>query len=160
MGESDANSPPNCSSLDAYTGIGEPGGNCRSCRYAQFGTGANGEGQACKLVRQLFFLRQDAVLPVAVNLPPSSLKPVRQYFMRLVARGLPCYSLITKIGLEKTQNARSIVYSRATFTAGDQLSAEQTERVKAYADLLKPLLASMLSVPTLKGHLAEGGEIV
>src|SRR5262245_41332783 len=61
--ESDGNAPPNCSSIDARTGIGEPGGDCRRCRFAEFGSSSNGEGQACKQVRQLFFLRPENVLP-------------------------------------------------------------------------------------------------
>jgi hypothetical protein len=153
MEQSDGNAPPNCSSIDARTGIGEPGGDCRRCQFAQFGTGANGEGQACKQVRQLFLLRQENVLPEIVNLPPSSLTPVREYFRRLSARALPCYSVITRIGLEKAQNPRGITYSKATFTAGEQLSPDQVER--AYAAMLKPFVES-ISAPTLKDHLAEG----
>jgi hypothetical protein len=160
MSESNGSNPPNCSSVDARTGIGEPGGDCRTCRFAQFGSGANGEGQACKLTRQLFFLRQGNVLPEIINLPPSSLKAVRQYFMSLAARGLPCYSVITKIGLEKAQNSRGILYSKANFKAGPLLSSDQTERVKAYAEMLKPLLTSMTSVPILTDHMAEGGDVV
>jgi hypothetical protein len=102
MEESEAGVPPSCSSIDARTGIGEPGGDCRQCRFAQFGSGRSGEGQACKLVKQLFFLRQENVLPEIVNLPPSSLKPARQYFARLAARALPCYNVTTRIAFRES----------------------------------------------------------
>ena len=157
----EGNAPPDCASVDACVGVGKPGGDCGACRFAQFGSGPNGEGQACKQVRQLFFLRQENVLPEIVNLPPSSLKPVRQYLMRLAARALPCYSLITRIGLERAQNPRGITYSRATFTAGDSLLPDESERAKAYATMLKPFLASVpFSSQFLKDHLAEAGEII
>jgi len=77
MEESDGNMPPDCYSLDARTGEGEPGGNCHKCPNAEFGSGSKGEGQACKLVRQLFLVREDNLLPEIVHLPPSSLKPAR-----------------------------------------------------------------------------------
>jgi hypothetical protein len=160
MDQSEGNAPPDCASVDACVGVGKPGGDCGACRFAQFGSGPNGEAQACKQVRQLFFLRQENVLPEIVNLPPSSLKPVRQYLMRLAARALPCYSLITRIGLERAQNPRGITYSRATFTVGDSLLPDESERAKAYATMLKPFLASVPSALTLKDHLAEAGEII
>ncbi len=115
MESSEGSMPPDCFSLDARTGTGTPGGNCHKCPFAEFGSDPKGEGQACKLVRQLFFVREENLLPEIVSLPASSVKPARQYFMRLASKAVPCYSLITRIGLEKTKNAQGIVYSRATF---------------------------------------------
>jgi len=43
--------------------------------------------------------------------------------LRLASKGVPCYSVITKIGLEKTRNAQGIVYSRATFASGGRPAA-------------------------------------
>jgi hypothetical protein len=160
MDQSDGNAPPDCASVDARVGIGKPGGACRDCRFSQFGSSPNSEGQACKLVRQLFILRQENVLPEILNLPPSSLKPARQYLARLAAIALPCYGLISRIGLERAQNLRGITYSRATFTAGDLLSPDEFERAKAFATMLKPLLESAPSTLTLKDHRAEAGEII
>lgn len=155
--ESDGNMPPDCYALDARTGTGNPGGDCTKCPFAQFGSDPRGEGQACKLVRQLFFLREENLLPEIVTLPASSIKPARQFFMRLASKAVPCYSLITKIALEKTKNPQGIVYSRATFTSGGRLTPEQAARVKEYAALLQPLLESVPSVPTAK-DVAESTE--
>ncbi len=162
MEQSDGNMPPDCYSLDAHTGTGKPGGDCRKCPFAQFGSDPRGDGQACKLVRQLFFVREDNLLPEIVNLPPSSLKPARQYFMRLASKAVPCYSLITKIGLEKTKNAQGIVYSRATFTSGGRLTPEQAARVKEYAGMLQSFLeaAPAPSAKDIKDVEATGGEVV
>jgi hypothetical protein len=136
--ESEGNMPPNCYSLDARTGIGKPGGNCHTCPFAEFGS--DGEGQACKLVRQLFLVRENNLLPEVVHLPPTSIKPARQYFLRLASRGVPCYTVVTNIGLEKTKNSQGIVYSRATLTSGGRLTPEQAARTKEYALMIEPFL--------------------
>jgi len=160
MEQSEGNMPPDCYSLDARTGNGKPGGDCHKCAFAQFGSDPKGEGQACKLVRQLFFLREENLLPEIVSLPASSVKPARQYFMRLASKAVPCYSLITKVGLEKTKNAQGIVYSKATFTSGGRLSPEQTARVKEYAGMLQPFLESAPSAPSATDVHNTDGEVI
>ncbi len=161
MEESDGNMPPDCYSLDARTGTGKPGGGCLKCPLAEFGSDPKGEGQACKLIRQLFLIREDNLLPEIVNLPPSSVKPARQYFLRLASKGVPCYSVITKIGLEKTKNGQGIVYSKAMLTSGGRLTPEQTKRAKEYAALIEPFLKAAPVVPVAK-DVAEAveGEVV
>jgi hypothetical protein len=162
MEQSEGNMPPDCYSLNGRTGSGKPGGDCHTCPFAQFGSDAKGEGQACKQVRQLFFVREENLLPEIVSLPVTSMKPARQYFVRLASKAVPCYSLITKIGLEKTKNAQGIVYSRAIFASGGRLSPQQTARVKEYAAMMQPFLESTPPVPISKdvpnGH--GDGEVV
>jgi hypothetical protein len=158
MEQGEGNTPPDCYSLNARTGVGKPGGDCHKCPFAQFGSDPRGEGQACKLVRQLFFLRGENLLPEIVNLPPSSIKPARQFFMRLASKAVPCYSLVTRIGLEKTKNAQGIVYSRAAFTSGGRLTPEQATRAKEYAAMLQPLLESAPLGTTAK-DVVENNEV-
>ena len=161
MEEGDGNSPPDCSSIDAKTGVGKPGGDCRECQLAKFGSDGKGDGQACKLIRQLLLIREDNRLPEIVSLPPSSIKSARQYFLRLASRGVPCYGVITKLGLEKTKNNQGIAYSRATLTSGGRLTPEETAHAKAYADMISgylpktPVIAAQSEGPT-----DEAGEIV
>jgi len=158
MEQSEGNMPPDCYSLDARTGTGKPGGDCHKCPLAQFGS--DGAGQACKLVRQLFLIREENLLPEIVNLPPSSIKPARQYFLRLASKGVPCYSVITKIGLEKTRNAQGIVYSRATFASGGRLGPEQARRAKEYAAMIEPFLKAAPAVPSQQEVAEPQGEVV
>lgn len=161
MEESDGNTPPDCSSPDARTGIGKPGGSCDKCLLAEFGSHPKGGGQACKLVRQLFLLREDNLLPEIVNLPPSSLKPARQYFLRLASKGVPCYGIITNIGLEKTKNSQGIVYAKAALTSGGRLTPEQAQRAKDYAAMIDPLLKAAAAVPLANDVVdAAEGEVV
>jgi hypothetical protein len=161
MEESDGNMPPDCYSMDARTGIGKPGGDCHKCPLAQFGSDAKGEGQACKLIRQLFLIREDNLLPEIVNLPPSSVKPARQYFLRLASKGAPCYSVITKLSLEKAKNAQGIVYAKAVLTSGGRLTSEQAQLAKQYATMIDPFLKSTPAIPSAD-DLAEpaAGEVV
>jgi len=161
MDESDGNMPPDCYSLDARIGNGKPGGKCRDCPLAEFGSDPKGEGQACKLIRQLFLIREDNLLPEIVNLPPSSVKPARLYFMRLASKAVPCYSVITKIGLEKTKNAQGIAYAKATLTSGGRLTPEQTQRAKDYAAMIEPFLKAAPAAPTPKDVVETvEGEVV
>jgi hypothetical protein len=77
--------PPDCYSKDCQTGIGDPGGSCKDCVYAKFGSAVNadnkpGEGQACKETRQLFMLTGTPRMPQIVSIPPTSLQVVRKFF--------------------------------------------------------------------------------
>jgi hypothetical protein len=150
MEQSVGAAPPDCYAPDARTGIGDPGGSCRSCRFAQFGSAAKGDGQACKLCRQLFLLRPGNLLPDIVNLPAGSLKSVHEFLRRLAAKGRPCYSLRTHIALEKTRSSQGFEYSRARFTAGEDLSPEEAKRAKEYATMLKPFIEAAHPEPTAR----------
>ncbi len=160
MDQSEGNQPPDCSSNNARVGTGKPGGDCFSCPLAQFGSDPKGEGQACKLVRQLFFIREENLLPEIVSLPASSVKAARQYFMRLASKAVPCHSVITRIGLEKTKNGQGIVYSRATFASGGRLAPDQVAKVREYAAILQPLLESGALAPSARDIDQTDGEVI
>jgi len=150
--EGGGNQPPDCHSNDGIVGIGTPGGDCVKCPLAQFGSdtkvvsGATvkGRGQACKAIRQLFLLRGDSLLPMVLPLPPTSLKAAKQYMLRLAGQGVPYWAAVTKVGLEAATNAGGIKYAKATFSFAGLLSEEQKAKAKAYSDMLKPLVSSMV----------------
>jgi hypothetical protein len=160
MEQSNGGRPPDCFAADARMGIGDPGGDCRICRFAQFGSAPKGEGQACKLVRRLYLLRPGNLLPDILNLPVSSIKPLLQYLRRLSAKGRPCYSLMTNIGLEKARSSQGIEYSRATFTAGELLSPEEAGRAKEYAAMLKSFIEAAATAPVAKAPQVAEGEAI
>jgi hypothetical protein len=136
--DSGGGTSPDCASHDGLIGIGTPGGACARCPLAQFGSG--GEGQACKQVRMLFVLREHDMLPVVVALPPTSIKPVRQYFMRLASANQPIYGVVTSLTLETTKSTGGINYSRVVPSRLASLSPEQLARVKSYVAEIKPNL--------------------
>jgi hypothetical protein len=152
--------PPDCYAPDARTGIGSPGGACDNCRFRQFGSAPNGQGQACKLIRQLLLLREGNLLPDVVNVPPASIKAIKLYFQRLATRGLPCHTLVTKIGLEKAKNSQGIEFSRATFTAGDFLPSEQAKLAAEYALLVKALIETVSPMSVATASQVGEGEVI
>lgn len=146
MEDGSGNDPPQCSSPDAITGEGDPGGSCDTCPYAQFGSGRPGreKGQACKQMRQLFLLTPHSMLPMVVTLPPTSLAPARKYFMRLAAQQqLYYWQMTTRLTLEKVQG-EGVAYSRAVFQPGTPLTEADAAAVTAYKNALEPILARRL----------------
>lgn len=139
--------PPQCSSDDGVHGNGEfgprsaanPTGECETCPMNQFGTLDGKDGKACKEYRMLFMLRPETVLPMQVQLPVTSIPAIRKYFLRLSAKALPYYGLVTRLGLEQVKSA--FEYSRVVPEAGDRLSPEERAAAKAYGATIKAAMA-------------------
>jgi hypothetical protein len=122
------NVPPDCSSTDGITGHGKPGGECKSCPLAKWESAQEGSGQACKQVKQLFFLRGESMFPEVVSLPPTSVKAARQFLVKLTTQGIPYYGALVAIELEKAQNAAGKPYGRASLKFLRRLSPEEQQR--------------------------------
>jgi hypothetical protein len=144
IGESGGNQPPDCSSPDGTFGIGTPGGNCMSCPLTRYGSAPTGRGQACKQIKQVFMLRGSLLLPEVITLPPTSLKGAKQYLLKLTSQGIPYYSVVTRVGLERTKNSQGIAYSKATFTFVRRLTPDEVKKALEYHEMLKPLVQKML----------------
>jgi hypothetical protein len=123
------NVPPDCSSMDCITGVGKPGGACAGCPLAEWESGENG-AQACKQVKQLFLLRGASLLPEVVSLPPTSLKSIRQFFLKLATQGIQYFHSILRIELEKAQNAQGKTYGRAVMRFVRKLSPDEIVRAE------------------------------
>jgi hypothetical protein len=79
--------PPTCVSNDGKKGLGNPGGSCATCPLNQWGSDARGgNGKACREMRLIYMLREDTVLPMVVVMPPTSIRPAREYFTKLPSR--------------------------------------------------------------------------
>ncbi len=140
-----ANNPPDCVSENSQVGVGSPGGDCDTCPFSQYGTarGPNGEekrSQACKQVRPLFMLLPDSVLPVIVNVPPSSLKVVRSFMLGAMNAGRHYSEIITRLALVQEKNKDGILYSRIQPSAVRPLEPGEIARVREYARSMNPLL--------------------
>ncbi len=127
--------PPDCGSLDAVTGYGDPGGDCANCIYNEYGTAEN-NAKACKERRRLYLLREGELFPVMLSLPPSSLKELSRYLMRLLSKGHKSYEVVTKFSLAKGQQrryclcesdfpCRKVAYSRRNPPDSKALRADQ-----------------------------------
>lgn len=135
------NVPPDCASSDCITGVGNPGGVCAKCPLAEWES-ADGDSsaQACKQARLLFFLHGESMLPDIVSLPPTSVKPSKQYFFRLLKDAIPKYGAITAIELEKAQSKAGKAYGRAKFTFVRRLTADEQARAMTWSAMMDELL--------------------
>lgn len=154
MEEAGGNQPPDCSSSDGAKGLGLPGGDCASCPLAAFGSGKKGRGQACKAVKLLYILMPDDILPVVAVMAPTSIKPIRQYLIRLASRGLRASQVVTAIGLEKQKNTDGISYAKAVPAMREALDPETAAKIAAFAETFR---ASMGRV-TLHSDDVSSGE--
>lgn len=128
---SGGNAAPDCASMDGKTGIVAATGeciDCSMCKFNQFGSDTDGRGKACKNLHRIYILREGEVLPVIFNVPPTSLRPFKDYLAkRLLLKGKRANQVVTRITLKKAQNAGGISYSQAVFSKAADLTPEQME---------------------------------
>jgi hypothetical protein len=133
--ETGGNTPPDCYSDDMTHGIGVPGGECATCHFNEFGTATKGEGKGCAEKRRLFILLPDRSLPVVLAGPPSSLKQIRQYLLRLASNARPYYGVLTAFTLEAVKGP--VTYSRVNCNFVEALDAETAARAKQFGSAIK-----------------------
>jgi hypothetical protein len=134
--------PPQCSSVDLQTGQGNPGGDCAKCPLNGFGSDLKGgRGKACTERRLLFLLRPGEALPAVVSVPPTSLAPVRQFFLRLGSKRVSYYALVMQISLKKEKNAGGVEYAEMVFKVKAQLKGDDLKAVEQFRQNLIPALS-------------------
>jgi len=137
---------PDCSSVDGVTGVGNPGGDCSTCPFAQWGSakrkadGTPRKGQACQAKRLLWMVRPEQMLPTVVVVPASSLKVIRSYQIKLAGRGLRSWQVATSLGLEKAQSGDGVVYYCIAPKMLGKLSADEIARIKPLVEMASPVL--------------------
>lgn len=141
--------PPDCSSVDAVYGVGTPGGKCDMCPMAQFGSAppkgeAPSRGQACKLSKLLFLVRPTDMLPLVVVVPPSSLKAVKRYMLRLASKMTPIYGVVTALELEQARSRDAgVTYSTIVPRYVGQLEPAAAARLRQYGEDISHAFARM-----------------
>ena len=156
--------PPDCSSHDLITGVGNPGKftdvqakaeakevkagdskcptmKCDECWNAQFSTAIKGEGQACREKRQIFLLQEKSLLPLFIDVPPTSLKPFRDFFMRLGTKGKFFNAVVVKIALNKSKNTGGVEYAEANLSFVRDLTDDELESVRGYSSAAEKLFS-------------------
>lgn len=97
--------PPQCASVDAVTGQGDPGGECAKCPMAEWGSSPRGgRGQACKTNRLIYLLLSGELLPVVVRATPTSLAACKSYLLGLFSQQIPSWAVETKLTLAGAKN--------------------------------------------------------
>jgi hypothetical protein len=156
--------PPACVSDNGVTGVGDPGGACKTCPHAQYGTALNdkgepGAGQACNAREIWFMLRPESFLPVCLALPATSLKAAKGYRVgTLGSAGMRLTSVVTHVALEQARSVAGDTFSRAVPTVGGVLSADEAAAAQAYAARFRPLFdaaAEAMSTETAPADLDD-----
>ena len=130
--------------MDGKQGIGEPGGSCAACALNKFGSAAEGNGKACKNMRVLYLLRSGEFMPLQITLPPTSLKPFREFMNQsFLLRRRATYGSVVQIGLKKMNNGKDD-YSVATFRRLYDFSGEELAQIRQFADGFKQQVRMML----------------
>lgn len=149
--------PPDCSSKDNIVGEGlmgrgsegNPSGLCADCPFSKFGTAVNDEGeqtngQACKQVRILFLVRPGDNLPIVVGLPPTSVRPMHRFFLRLAGKAVPYDGIITKLALTQEKSGGGITYSQVVPSVGKVLPPEEQDAIRKYGNGIRLAVDSMI----------------
>jgi hypothetical protein len=116
---------------------------CSACPYNDFGSADKGEGKKCKETRMLAILTPEGFMPLLLNIPPTSLKLIRQFCLRLAGRGIPLHGVQVKIGLNKTKNKGGTDYCEVVPELVETLDAANRALMKAYVDQIKPVLETV-----------------
>lgn len=136
------NLPPECSSFDGICGIGNPGGECKSCKYNRFGSG-EGQGKACKNRRMIYLLLEGELFPVMLSLPTGSLKAFQQYAKRQLSKHRLLHQVVTKVTLKKASSSQGITFSQAVFTFERELTPDELASVGNMIPTVKDYAASL-----------------
>jgi hypothetical protein len=140
---SGGNEPPDCYSVNCIHGVGDPGGMCETCPFSQFGTAKdeNGEftdGQACSQRLMLLCIAPDSLIPFVVSVPPSSLKTMQPYFIRLAGQRLPYWAVVTTLTLNKDKSGSGITFSKVVPEYARTLTKDEVVALRSYRENLLP----------------------
>jgi hypothetical protein len=106
---SGTNAPPECSSADGVTGVGDPGGTCACCPHA---FRENGKAAACRLTCECLLILDSDLLPTILVASPTSVRPVAKFLLSLAKRGLHYHDVLASFGLERATSNSGIAFAR------------------------------------------------
>lgn len=143
--------PPDCRSDDAVYGVGDPGGDCKTCPFAVFGSkvgtnGQQGRGQACKLMSLLYVMVPGELFPMVVVAPPTSVKVVTDYMFRMASKRVPYWAAVTRFGLEQQKSGSGITYSRLALSTVAELDEPSAAMVQSVQEQMAPLFGAAIEV--------------
>lgn len=137
--------PPDCSSIDAILGTGlygtgselHPSGICDNCPMAGWGSDPRGgRGQACRLRRLVYVVRQSDYLPAVLSVPTDSLQNWKQYAITLANQGVRYSGVVTRFAIEKIERGAQS-YGRVMFAPGSKLTPEQAAVFRQIGEAVK-----------------------
>lgn len=123
---------PDCSSEDMKTGRGDPGGDCEKCAFNQWESAVVGKGKACSERRLFMLLLPDRMIPVKLDIPPTSLNNIKKYFMRLASEGHAFHKVVTEFALHQEKGE----VTRVVPVFNSHLSESEKKGVVSYTKTL------------------------
>lgn len=144
------NKPPDCYSKDRLVGIGDPGGKCAECPFAQFESattadGQQGKGQACKESKQVFILTGGPGMPRMLSIPPTSLGVAKDFFAGLNF-SRPYYKWLIRVTVQNTKNS-GMEYGMAVFQEVRTLTASEVKRALMFRGAVETFLKAAANEP-------------
>ncbi len=149
--ETGGGSPPDCSSLDANNGVGFIRGDdptkdpvareCKTCPMSQWGSKNNDpedNQQACSKRKLAFLVRPDDIIPLKVDLAPTSVKPFKKFMNRLSRVRVMKHGAVVGLRLINDKSRTGIKYSVVSPRLLSTLNAEQAGCMKALGNALEP----------------------
>lgn len=138
--------PPTCASYLVTTndgtqerGRGNPGGVCDQCPLAEFQPG--GEAPPCKRKQAVYLRMEGSIPPYLLLVPPTGLKNMRNYMLRLFGHGLMPHHVVTRFRLQSDKNAAGQIFPRlAPPEVARPLTVEERKNAEEYAKLVQPWL--------------------
>lgn len=95
-------------------------------------------------MRILYLLRSGDYMPLQVTLPPTSLKPFKDFINQsFMLRRRATYGSVVQIGLKKASNGTND-YSVATFRRLYDFEGEELAQIRAYANSFKEQIKLIL----------------
>ncbi len=108
---------------------------CAECRWSQYGSALNGgKSQACAQKVRLIVFDQKNLLPMILQVPPASLKPLRKYKLQLLNGRVRMANVVTRLSLQKVEG--NPAYYRLGFAHVRALQAVEVERLAELAQTL------------------------
>lgn len=150
--DDDASSNPDCQSNDGKIGSGDNGSGgvgahpCNTCPQAVWGTGKGGVGQKCKDQMAVYvYISGDSMLfPSQLLLPPTSLKPFKDYMMFLVQHNVKLTRALHRFETTPDKSAKGKAYVKVKMGFVRELDAEELKPVAQLADVM----SGAISQPT------------
>lgn len=150
MEDGGGGTPPTCSSTDGTNGVGvntlDPEASagthsCAECAWNRFGSARNGgNGKDCKDHSLLFCFQQGSRIPSMLIVPATSLKALQGYVLKLIDAGKRMETVVTRLGLKKTQSQSGITYSTLDMSWTEDIDEEGAATM---VDVSKEFLARL-----------------
>lgn len=125
-----------------------------------WGSGKGGRGKRAHEFKTIALLRESDILPILLNVPPTSIKPVSSFIKKLTGRAVPWYRSVIGLSLEEDKNDAGQKFSKIkTPRLVGTITREEAELArKLYRDPIKRALSRETAFAPAPAETAPAGE--